>query len=272
MKIFILICLTLIVFEIQGRVLFDDSLQNSKELKILKKEQLTPAKIKINKKILKPKGNLPSYSLAPSKGAFSIESVSKTFDDASYVLKSVHVGSFYNVSFNQVLVAIEDKKMPISGFILDGPLMGYRFSGYSTLETLSKKIIIYVDKLYSTSNEMFIVEAQITKENNVSIEPTKYISKKSKALIKKVLSSFAKSWMESKVQTQSNIFSKNVSDNSLKSSMFLAGAEGAKTITSEFETAFKKSKDIAYVGIFTKCQILFLTSPRFSHQKKTRHE
>ena len=271
---FVISFLIKIIFlnSVYSKVLFDNSIQKD-EIKIFHQKTLeksNPKKLASQKKpkISKERGNLPVYARSQSKARFSIESVTKTLEKSSYILNSVQIGISYDVSLSQTLVAIEDQRTPISGFILNGPLMGYRFSGNCLLETFSKKIRVSIDKIYSNTSETFEATAQLISNNNTSIEPKKYISKKSKFLIKKVLSSFTKSWLESKVQTQSNLFFNNIPKNSLKSNMFLSLSQGAKSIAFDFEEALKQSKDVAYAEVSKKYQITFLTQPQFSNQRE----
>lgn len=206
-------------------------------------------------------GNLPSYALIPGNANYKIDKVTENEPEGSYIVKDLKVGDEYRVFLNNIIYGIEGSQIKISGVILNGPAMGARISGYTELEPFSKKVLVKFNRIILNSGEVYEFESSLGTSTDYFIQPDKYISKKSRFLTGYVLSAFASSFLQSKVQFNQSLFG-NQAVNNPKNAAYMGGAKGVENISGEFENALKNSKDVAYVTSKLDYTLSILTQPK----------
>jgi hypothetical protein len=256
MKNLLFAIISLYVFESYSKTLFEET-QSTHDENTSPKEQI----IREKKKIIYRTGNLPKYARLQKKLNIKINKVTESETDGSYVLSKLKVGDEYRVFLNSIIYGIEGSKIKISGYILNGPAMGAGISGYTELEPFSKKVLVRFDRIILKSGEVFDFESSLGTDTDYFIQPDKYISKKSRFLTGYVLSAFASSFLQSKVQVNSTFFG-NQAKNNTKNAGYLGAAKGVETISEEFESALKNSKDVAYVTSKLEYSLSILSQPK----------
>lgn len=229
-----------------------------------KVEPVTPTTVpkKLEKKILRPNnGNLPSYALLNSRLDYRIEKVTESEPDGYYVEHSIKVGSEHRVFLNSIIYGIEGSQIKISGVVLDGPAIGSSISGFTELEPFSKKIIVKFNRLILKTGEVFELESSLGTQTDYFIHPDKYISKKSRFMTGYVLSAFASAYLQSKVQVNQGFFGGQAMNNT-RNAGYMGASKGVETISNDFETALKNSKDVAYVTSKLNYSLSILSQPK----------
>jgi hypothetical protein len=228
------------------------------------KRNLSSTNIKKTKLFrVEEKGNLPDYAVYKGqlgwgeiKGPISIIA-----DDSYYIMRKVKAGDQYKLALDNVIYAIEGKEIPVTGTILSGELMGSSVVGHTRLEPYSRKIVINFTSLVDEQGSEYTVKSFALRHGDQFFTPSRYISKKSKFLVGRVLTAFGASFLESKIQTNQTLLGQ-VQRNDAKSSSYSAGRDGMEVASNDFRDALNNSKDVAYIAKKMMYEIQFLNSPK----------
>ncbi len=241
---------------------FDD------ELEVVEKKETKPQRRvsslrKSTKRKKRPKGNLPDYAIYNGElGWGEIKGpISVIADDSYYIMKKVKAGDKFKLSLDNIVYAIEGKKVNVTGTVLSGELIGYNVVGHTILEPYAKKILIEFTGLVDEKGTEYNIKALAVRHGDQFFKPTKYISKKKKYLLGRVLAAFGASFLESKVSVNQTLLGQ-VPQNTLKNSGYRAGSEGIGVISNDFKDAMNNSKDVAYIARKMMYEIKFLNSPK----------
>ncbi len=254
---FILIPTLILSYSAEARVLFESKAEEEKKPVISIEEKIETEKPKTRAS----SGNLPGYALINMKPNYRIEKVSESEPEGTYMAHSLKVGSEYRVYLNSIIYGIEGSQIKISGVLLNGPAIGGSVSGYTELEPFSKKIIVKFNRLILKTGEAFELDSSLGTQTDYFIQPDKYISKKSRFLTGYVLSAFASSYLQSKVQFNQGVFF-NQPNNNTRNAGYMGASRGVETISNDFESALKNSKDVAYVTSKLNYSLSILSQPK----------
>ena len=246
----------------ESSVWFTDSDVSEKSAEIKRKPNFIQKRVR-RKTTALIKGNLPDYAIY--KGEFGRGEIqgplSINSENSYYIMRSVKAGDQFKLSLDNIIYAIEDQKIAVTGTILSGELMGFNVVGYTRLEPYSKKILIDFTTLVDEKGSEYLIKAYGLRHGDQFFSPTKYISKKSKFLFGRVLSAFGASFLESKIRVNQTLLGQT-QGNDVKSSGYSAGREGMEVVSNDFRDALNNSKDVALVAQKMMYEIKFLNSPK----------